>query len=239
MNTSRNIKIFIGLFYIILLSIFLYLFFSKFSIEEISSYKFIQDNREQLINLKETNLLLLSIGFIVFIIIWVLLLGFGSPTILLSGFVFGKWIGVLISIFSLSVGATLLYMFGNFFFKEPIKEKFLSRFKNLEDKFRKNEFIFFLVYRFVGGIPFAIANLLPVLFNVRVKNYFLGTFLGLMPQGFVLASLGGGLEKIIKNNDTMPSLFDLFFSPDIYLPILSFIFLILVALIVKKKFYKN
>ena len=239
MNTSRNTKILIGSIYIIIVSIFLYFFFSKFSIDEISSYKFLQENRGLLINLKETNVILLSLGAVIFIIIWVLLLGFGSPVILITGFIFGKWIGVLISVFSLSAGATLLYIFGNYFFKNLIREKFLDKFKNLENKFKNNEFVFFLVYRFVGGIPFAVANLLPVLFNVKIKNYFLGTFLGLIPQGFIVASLGAGFEKIIKENDTMPGLFDLFFSPDIYLPIMAFIFLIFISLIVKKFFYKN
>ena len=56
---------------------------------------------------------------------------------------------------------------------------------------------FFLIYRFVGGIPFTIANLLPVLFNVKLKNYFFGSFLGIMPQGFIVTSLGSGISEII------------------------------------------
>ena len=166
----KNIKILIGLFYLILFLIFLYLFFSKYSLEEITTYKFIQSNREYLINIKESNIFLLSIVFIVFAIIWFFLLGFGSPVVLLAGFIFGKWLGTLLAVFSMTTGAILLYIFANYFFKNLIKEKFLSRFKNLEIKFKENEFTFFLIYRFVGGIPFQIANLLPVLFNIKIKS---------------------------------------------------------------------
>ena len=55
--------------------------------------------------------------------------GFGSPVALLAGFIFGKWLGVIIVIFGLSIGATLLYIFGNYFLKELIKDKFLDKFK--------------------------------------------------------------------------------------------------------------
>ena len=60
-----------------------------------------------------------------------------------------------------------------FFFKEIIKEKFQSRFSNLTNIFKKNEFLYFFLYRLVGGIPFFIQNLLPTLFDIKLKNYFL------------------------------------------------------------------
>ena len=239
MQKTKNIKIIIGLFYLILLFIFLYLFFSKFTLEEITTYKFIQANREYLANIKQTNTILLLFAFLIFTIIWVLILGFASPILLAAGFIFGKWLGVLLAVGSLSIGATILYIFASYFFKDLIKEKFLNKFKNLETKFKKNEFIFFLIYRFVGGIPFQIANLLPILFNVKRKNYFFGSFLGIMPQGFIITSLGSGISEIIKNNDTVPSLLDLLSSNEIYLPILGFIFLVFLTIILKKFFYKN
>ena len=239
MQKLKNIKILIGLFYIILLFIFLYFFFSKFTLEEITTYKFIQTNREYLINIKETNTILLSFAFMIFTIIWVLSIGFGSPILLAAGFIFGKWLGVLLAVSSLSIGATILYIFGSYFFKDLIKKKFLNKYKNLETKFKKNEFIFFLIYRFVGGIPFQIANLLPVLFNVKLKNYLFGSFLGIMPQAFIVVSLGSGIEKIVENNDSIPSMLELLSSAEIYLPVLGFIFLIFITLIIKKIFYKN
>ena len=239
MEKIKNIKLLIGLFYLTLLLIFLYLFFSKYDLEEITTYKFIQSNREYLINIRESNIFLLSLVYMIFVTVWVFLLGFGSPVILIAGFIFGKWLGVLLAVFSMTVGSIFLYVFANYFFKDLIKEKFLSRFQNLESRFRKNEFTFFLIYRFVGGIPFQIANLLPILFNVKLKNYFFGTLIGLTPQAFIIASLGSGIEKIIKNNSTVPSVFELLTSSEIYLPIFGFILLVLITLILKKLFYKN
>ena len=237
MQKPKNIKIIIGLFYLILLFIFLYFLFSKFSFEEITTYKFIQSNREYLISIKESNTILTSLIFLIFTIIWIFLLGFGSPVVLIAGFVFGKWLGLFLAVSSLTIGATLLYIFANYFLKDIIKEKFLNKFKNLEAKFKKNEFTFFLIYRFVGGIPFQIASLLPVLFNVRVRNYFFATFIGIIPQIFIITSLGSGIEQIIKKNDSMPNIFELLTSSEIYFPILGFVFLIILTFIIKKTFF--
>ena len=239
MQKTKKIKTIIGTIYLILLFIFLYLFFSKFTFEEITTYKFIHSYTEYLINIKETNTMLLSFGFVLITVLWVFLLGFGGPILIISGFIFGKWLGLLLAVSSMSIGATVLYIFGNYFFKDLIKEKFLNKFKNLESKFRENEFTFFLIYRFIGGIPFQIQNLLPVLFNIKIKNYFFGSFLGIIPQGFIVVSLGSGISKIIKNNDSIPTIKELLLSSEIYLPIIGFVFLIFLTIILKKFFYKN
>ena len=237
MQKTKKIKIIIGTIYLILLFIFLYLFFSKFTLEEIATYRFIQINMEYLFNIKQTNIILLSLFFVIFTIIWVFILGFGSPILLVAGFIFGKWLGVLLAVSALSIGATILYIFAGYFFKDLIIEKFLNKFHSLSEKFKKNEFVFFLIYRFVGGIPFAIANILPVLFNVKLKNYFFGTLFGILPTLFVGSTLGSGIEKIINENEIAPSFFDILISKDIYYPILGFFIILIIALIIRKKSY--
>ena len=239
MEKSKKLKLFIGLSYLILLSVFLYLFFSKFSFQEITSYDFIKNNSAYFAELKNSNLFLISIIFLVLTIVWCFpLLGFGSPIALLGGFLFDKWIGTLLVVIGLSIGATFLYMFGNYFLKDLIREKFLNKFENLENKFKKSEFIFLLIYRLVGGIPWQLSCILPTLFNVKIKNYFFATFIGIAPGIFLIASIGSGLEKIIDQNREVPGISDIIFAPNIYVPLLSFIGLILITIIFRKIFYK-
>jgi len=220
--------------------LFLYFFFSKFSLQDLTSYDFIRENRSYFFELKNSNLFLTSIIFLLLTILWVFpFLGFGSPVALIGGFIFGKWIGTLIVVLGLSIGATFLYVFGNYFLKDLIREKFLNRFKSLETKFKKSEFTFLLVYRFIGGIPWQLSCLIPTLFNVRVKNFFFATLIGIIPQIFLAVSIGSGLEKIIDQNSEIPSITDIIFSADIYVPILAFFGLILITIILRKLFYKN
>ena len=239
MEKSKKIKIYIGIFYSILLFSFLFIISSKFSFDEITSYSFIQINKDKLMNFKETNLIFTVITFIILTIFWVFLLGFASPIALMGGFIFGKWIGTIVVGVGLSLGATFIYIFKNYFFKDFIKKKFTEKFKKLESKFKKNEIIYLIIFRLIGGIPFQIANLMPALFNVSVKNYFIGTLFGLLPPLFIMVSLGGGIENILTKNEAAPSLISLLFSKEIYIPILGFIFLLIVTIICRRRFFKN
>ena len=240
MEKTKKIKLFIGISYLILIAVFLYLFFSNFSLQEITSYEFIKENRLYFFELKNSNLFLIFIIFLIFTILWVFpFLGFGSPIALMGGFIFGKWIGTFVVVFGLSIGATFLYLFGNYFLKDLIKEKFLDKYKNLENKFKISEFYYLLIYRFIGGVPWQLSCLLPTIFNVSVKNFFFATLIGIIPQIFLAVSIGSGLEKVIEQNSELPGISDIILSPDIYFPILAFFGLVLVTIFFRKLFYKS
>ena len=239
MEKSKKVKITLGLFYLIVVSSFLYFFLSKFTLEELTSYEFIKNNRDYFFEIKQVNLFLISLIFLLSTIVWVVMAGFGLPVSLLAGFIFGKWLGIFLLAIGMSIGATILYIFGNYFFKEIIKEKFLAKYKNLEIKFKKSELIYLLIYRFIGGIPFALSNVLPCIFNVKIGNFFWATLIGIIPQLFLVVSIGSGLEKIIEQNLEAPSMIDLIYSPDIYIPVLAFAGLVLITIIARKIFYKN
>ena len=240
MEKAKKTKIIIGLCYLTLVSFFLLMFFSKFSIDEITSYDFIRDNRSYFQELKNSNLFLVSIIFLIFTILWVFpFLGFGSPIALLGGFMFGKWLGTIIVVIGLSVGATFLYMFGNYFLKDLIREKFLNKYENLERRFKKSEFYYLLIYRFIGGIPWQLSCILPTIFNVKTINFFFASLIGIVPQIFLAVSIGSGLEKIIDQNSELPKITEVIFSPEIYIPILAFLSLVLTTIFLRKSFYKN
>ena len=239
MDNSKKIRLILGIIYIIVLSTFLFFLFKNFSIQDFRSFEIIKSNRNMLEDLKTQNIILSSLIFFLFTILWVLMLGFGSPIFLIGGFIFGKWVGTLIVLFGLCLGATILYIIANFFLKDFIYQKFESKFSYLTSKFKKNEFLYFIIYRAIGGIPFFVQNLLPVLFNISYKNYFFGSLIGLAPQLFIGVSIGAGINKIIDENSELPSLFNMFLTPDIYLPILALIIFLILAFIMRKIFFKN
>ena len=235
----QRIKILIGLFYLIVIGCFLIIFFLNFSFQEISSYEFIKNNRNYFFELKKSNLFLLVLIYITLTILWIFAAGFGTPAALVAGFIFGKWLGLLLLVFSVAIGATGLYVFANYFLRDFIRKNFLDKFSIFEKKFKKAELTYLCIYRFIGGIPFPIANILPCLFNVKVSNYFYAILIGITPQSFLMISIGSGLEKIIEQNLSTPKLTDLITSPDIYLPIIAFFILFIMTIFVRKFFYKN
>ena len=239
MKKEKKIKFFLGSTYVLIILSFLWVFFDNFSLSEITSYEFIKNNLEHLNLLKNKNFIFVSFVFFIFTVLWVLLLGFGSPILIFSGFIFGKWFGFIYAVLGLSIGATLLYTFANYFLKDLIEEKFSKRFSYLTEKFKENEFIFFLIYRFIGGIPFFISNILPTIFNVKLKTFLFGSIIGMTPQIFVGVALGAGINQIIQKNIEIPSLTDLLFSAEIYIPIIAFIILLIIGIICKNIFYRK
>jgi hypothetical protein len=95
MENENKLKIILGIIYLSIVTGFLLLFFSYFSFDDFSSFELIKNNRDKLNDIKNSNLLIASILFFIGVIIWVMLLGFGSPVFLVGGFVFGKWIGTI------------------------------------------------------------------------------------------------------------------------------------------------
>ena len=240
MEKGKRIKLFIGSLYLFVLSLFLYFFFSKFSFQEISSYDFLRDNRTYFIELKNSKLFFTLISFFIIIILWVFpFLGFGGPVALVGGFIFGKWVGTIVVLIGITTGSTLLYIFAKFLVRDYIFNKFSQKFSYLTEKFKKNELIYFIIFRAVGGIPFFIQNLLPILFNIKIKNYFIGTFLGMVIQVFIGVSLGAGIDKLIDENENMPSIFDVILMPDIYLPVIGIIGIFVCAFYFRKSFFKH
>ena len=114
----------------------------------------------------------------------------------------GKWIGKTFNCFRNNYWRYVLKedyiykqaIFLNSFKRFKIFQKINKKNKNLN---LKNEFVF-IIYRNIPGVPFFISNILPTIFDVKVKNYFFGTLMGLTPNLFIGASLGSGIEKIIE-----------------------------------------
>ena len=238
MENSKKIKITVGLFYLIVVSSFLFFLFSKFSFQDLSSIKIIQSNTDKLNALKDNNFIFLILFFCISTIIWVFLLGFGSPVGLIGGFIFGKWLGTLLVTLCLSLGALALYSVGKYFLYDFLKNNFLTRFQKFDKIFEGNHFYVMIIFRFVGFVPFSIANLLPVIFNINMKNYFVGTFIGIMPSIFITCSLGSGLNNAIYKFENFPSITGLLSLPEIYLPVIAFICIFIISLIIKKFFFR-
>ena len=208
-------------------------------IKDLMSYEFIRLNKDIILKYKSENFLFLTFVFFVFSIVWVLLMGFAIPLLIFSGFIFGKWWGILIVLTSTTIGAVLLYMLVGFFFRDAIKKKLTPKFSKLKEFFDKNDILYFMSFRFIGGggTPYAVQNILPILFDMSVKNYVIATFIGSMPSMFVTVVLGSGIEKVIDQNAEL-SISTVVFSPEIYIPLIAFFIILIVAFIIRKFYFK-
>ena len=97
-----------------------------------------------------------------------------------------------------------------------------------------------MCYRFVGGggTPFGIQNILPTLFSMPVKNYIIATFLGSAPSMFVTVSLASGIGSVM-DKDMDLNIFNVLSSPEIYIPLLGFFAILIIAFFIKKFYFKT
>jgi uncharacterized membrane protein YdjX (TVP38/TMEM64 family) len=237
---SKNLKIFLGVSYLLILFAFLYFIFASIQVNRLDDFSYYKELQSNLDNYISTNFFTNSIYFLIFGIVWVVLLGFGSPILIISGILFGQWLGTALSVLSLSIGALALYSIGNFFFRDLIKLILEKKFFKYILLFQKNEFFYFFIYRFVGGlgVPFFLQNLLPILFEMKKRNYFLSSFFGFIPSFFIMNTIGAGLNIYVKQASDF-SMIGLILSKEIYLPILMFVILMVISFLIKKKFFND
>ena len=237
---SKNLKIFLGISYLILLFLFLYFIFVSIEIKRLDDFTYYKELQLDLDTFISANILINIFYFFIFAVIWIALLGFGSPILIISGLLFGQIIGTLVSVFSISIGALILYSIGNFFFRDIVKAVLERKFEKYIRLFQKNEFFYFFVYRFIGGlgVPFGLQNLIPILFGMKKLNYFLASFLGFIPGFFIINTIGAGLNSYISQAENF-SVLDLILTPEIYIPILMFSALMIFSIILKKKFFNG
>ena len=237
---SKNLKIILGISYLLILFGFLYFIFGSIQINRLNDFSYYKDLQSNLDAYISSNFFINLFYFFIFGIVWVMLLGFGSPILIISGILFGQWLGTAISVLSLSLGALALYSIGNFFFRDLVKEILEKKFAKYISLFQKNEFFYFFIYRFVGGlgIPFFLQNLLPIIFGMKKKNYFFASCFGFIPSFFIMNTIGSGLNIYVKQANNF-SMVNFILSKEIYLPILMFVGLMALSLLIKKKFFND
>ena len=235
---SKKLKLFLGISYLLILLAFLYFIFLKIEVSRLNDFSYYKELQAGIDVFIGENLYLNLLIFFTFSVLWVLLLGFGLPILITAGILFGKWVGTLVSIFSLALGALLLYTIANFFFVDLVNRLLKEKFSNYIKIFKKNEFFYFFIFRLTGGlgIPFALQNVLPIIFNIKKANYFFASLLGFIPSMFIFVSVGSGLNKFIKESNNF-SFINLIINKEIYLPILIFVIFIIISSIIKKVFF--
>ena len=197
--TSTNFKLLLVGTYLTIIAVGLYFLFTFIDFKDLTSYELIRTNKDVILKYKNENFLFLTCAFFIFSIIWTLLLGFAMPLLVFSGFVFGKWWGIIIVLTSTTIGATLLYVMAGFFFRDIIEKKLAPKFSKLKEFFIKNDILYFMSYSFIGGggTPYAIQNIIdenekPSLIGVATSSEIYLPIIGF----FIIFSIAFFIKKI-------------------------------------------
>ena len=79
-------------------------------------------------------------------------------------------------------------------------------------------------------------NLIPVLFDMKKINYFLSSFFGFIPSMFIMNTIGAGLNSYIEQAEDFNMIDLIFYARNLFTN-LMFAILMILSLIIKKKFF--
>ena len=143
-----------------------------------------------------------------------------------GGFLFGAWLGGGITVVAATIGATAIFLAARTALGDTLRAKAGGFIKKLEAGFRENAFNYLLTLRLFPGAPFFVVNLAPAFLGVKLRDYVLATFLGIIPGTLVYASVGAGLKAAFAAGvdvDPVAAAREILFQPVIIGPIIGLI----------------
>lgn len=122
----------------------------------------------------------------------------GTVLSLLIGFLFGRWVGGLTIVIFATLGASLIFLIARYLIGTAVRTRLESnpQAAKLLQGFERNAFNYLLFVRLVPLFPFWLVNLASAFTAIRVRQFVLGTFIGIIPGSFIYANLGEQLASI-------------------------------------------
>ncbi len=120
---------------------------------------------------------------------------------LLGGYLFSQPFSTIYVVLSATCGATLIFLAARTALKDILKKKAGPFLQKMEAGFKENAASYLLFLRFVPLFPFWLVNIAPAFFNVSLFTFIWTTLVGILPGTLVFTLAGGGLEKILENNE--------------------------------------
>ena len=183
----------------------------------------LRDNRETLLAFRDANYALTALAFIG---VYVTLVTFSLPgatiATLTGGFLFSLFPGVLLNVTAATIGAVLLFSAVSWGIGARLAARIDAsdgRVQRLKDGIAENEISVLLLIRLIPAVPFFVANVVPALVGVRLRNFAVTTFFGIMPGALVYTWVGAGLGEVFARGET-PDL-GIIFEPFVLGPLLA------------------
>jgi uncharacterized membrane protein YdjX (TVP38/TMEM64 family) len=115
-----------------------------------------------------------------------------------TGIIFGPLWGSLIALGGSVASAVLSYFIGEITGKDFIRSFAGKKVNSISRQLSKRGIWTILFVRIVPVAPFAVINLLAGASHIRLRDYFLGTLVGMIPGVLLLTTFFGQLIEVIR-----------------------------------------
>ncbi len=174
-----------------------------------------------------------ALAALVFVLLYALVVAFSLPVAVVitpvGGFLFGMWLGGLLSVIGATLGSVALFLAARTAFHDLFRARAGATLARLEDGFRRDSFSYLLFLRLVPVFPFWLVNIVPALLGMRLGPYTLATLIGIIPGAVVYASVGASFGTLIERGERPD--FGVIFEWPVLLPLLGLATLSLVPVL--------
>lgn len=194
----------------------------------------LRDNREAL-NAWVDASLLRALAIFVLAYAGAVAISFPGASILtvFGGFLFGLALGVPAIVFAATIGAAIIFLASRSALGDMLKGRVGGSLAQMEKGFRENELSYMFVLRLAPVFPFWAVNIAAGLLGVSLRNFILGTSIGIIPGTFVYASIGNAAGAAFDAGEDV-SLTGILFQPATLIPIVGLALLSLAPIAVKR-----
>lgn len=129
-------------------------------------------------------------------------LPFAGVLSLLAGAVFGRWVGILVVMFSATAGATIAFLIARYWLRDWVRARLAHHYQRLDAGFRREGWVYLLTLRLIA-FPFWIINLVMGLTSLDTLTFCVVSLIGMLPVMFILVSAGTELAQIHELRDAL------------------------------------
>jgi uncharacterized membrane protein YdjX (TVP38/TMEM64 family) len=123
----------------------------------------------------------------------------GTPLTILAGAIFGTFWGSIISWIGNLIGAVLAFLMARYFLKDFVQNRILRKYPKIneyEDALFKRGFWTVTILRLTPIFPFNFLNFALAVTEVKFKDYFWGTAIGMIPGTILFVYFGESIRML-------------------------------------------
>jgi uncharacterized membrane protein YdjX (TVP38/TMEM64 family) len=155
-------------------------------------------NRDELAEFVEQNW---TMSLLVFSIVYAALVALSFPgavfLTIIAGFLFGGAAAGTATVFAATAGACAIFLIARTSLGNLLAERAGPFVRKMVDGFNRHGFSYLLTLRLAPVFPFWVVNIVPALLNMRLRDFAVATFVGIIPGTFAYAYIGAGLDSVI------------------------------------------
>ncbi|HYD98776.1 MAG TPA: TVP38/TMEM64 family protein [Alphaproteobacteria bacterium] len=152
---------------------------------------------------------------------------------LAGGLLFGTWLGGAAVVVGATAGAVAVFLAARTAFSGLLRDRAGPWLDRFAEGFREGALSYLLALRLAPVFPFFVVNLVPAFLDVRLRDFALSTFLGIIPGCFVYAGVGSGIGAVLARGET-PDL-GIVLDPAVLLPLAGLAALALLPALLRRR----